>query len=134
MLIRCSESPASPTEREEVELLLSLCGLVRKEPGLVNIFTSPYVEDKNSLMNIPEDMLKLIPIKTQPQPPKKNPLFEVEVPVNPLRNVSIVRSTSREGSHGSDEDSCSHKTLYEDQDKFLLIDLLLIYLSSAVSC
>ncbi|XP_049885585.1 FHF complex subunit HOOK interacting protein 2A-like isoform X2 [Pectinophora gossypiella] len=141
MLIQCNEIPASPTEKEEVELLLTLCGLVRKEPGLANIFTTPFVEDKASLLTIPEDIQKLIPIKKlKMQPPKKNPLFEVELPANPLRNVSIIRTCSRDehchtGSSSSMADenaSCkSQKTVYDDNDKFLLIDLLLSYLNSA---
>lgn len=142
MLIQCNESPASPTEKEEVELLLTLCGLVRKEPGLANIFTTPFVEDKASLLTIPEDIQKLIPIKSKIQTPKKNPLFEVELPQNPLTNVSIIRTNGREdhcnttssGSVGDEEGSCkSQKTVYDDNDKFLLIDLLLSYLNSAVS-
>ncbi|XP_053616004.1 FHF complex subunit HOOK interacting protein 2A-like [Plodia interpunctella] len=133
MLIQCNENPASPTEKEEVELLLTLCGLVRKEPGLANIFTTPFVEDKSTLLSIPEDIQKLIPIKTKVQTPKKNPLFEVELPPNPLKSVSIVRTNSHDnGSNSSDDASCkSHKTVYEDNDKFLLIDLLLSYLNSA---
>ncbi|XP_061726149.1 FHF complex subunit HOOK interacting protein 2A-like isoform X2 [Cydia pomonella] len=134
MLIQCNESPASPTEKEEVELLLTLCGLVRKEPGLANIFTTPFVEDKSSLLSTPEDIQKLIPIKSKVQTPKKNPLFEVELPPNPLRNVSIIRTTGDCNSSCSADDnaSCkSHKTVYDDNDKFLLIDLLLSYLNSA---
>ncbi|CAH2054187.1 unnamed protein product, partial [Iphiclides podalirius] len=140
MLIQCNENPASPTEKEEVELLLTLCGLVRKEPGLANIFTTPFVEDKSSLLSIPEDIQKLIPIRSKVQIPKKNPLFEVEMCPNPLRNISIVRTNSIEdngatrsnSSNAEDNASCkSHKTVYEDNDKFLLIDLLLSYLNSA---
>lgn len=139
MLIQCNENPASPTEKEEVELLLTLCGLVRKEPGLANIFTTPFVEDKASLLTIPEDIQKLIPIKNKVQTPKKNPLFEVELPANPLRNVSIIRMNGREdntsnSSVAEENVSCrSQKTVYDDNDKFLLIDLLLSYLNSAVS-
>ncbi|KAJ8711888.1 hypothetical protein PYW08_008842 [Mythimna loreyi] len=138
MLIQCNESPASPTEKEEVELLLTLCGLVRKEPGLANIFTTPFVEDKSTLLSIPEDIQKLIPIRSKIQTPKKNPLFEVELPPNPLRNVSIIRTGKDDGynatssSSADDNASCkSHKTVYDDNDKFLLIDLLLSYLNSA---
>ncbi|XP_013139635.1 PREDICTED: protein FAM160B1-like isoform X2 [Papilio polytes] len=139
MLIQCNENPASPTEREEVELLLTLCGLVRKEPGLANIFTTPYVEDKSSLLSIPEDIQKLIPLKSKVQMPKKNPLFEVEMMPNPMKNISIVRTNSKEdsvtksnSSVAEDNASCkSQKTVYEDNDKFLLIDLLLSYLNSA---
>ncbi|XP_063896822.1 FHF complex subunit HOOK interacting protein 2A [Helicoverpa armigera] len=137
MLIQCNESPASPTEKEEVELLLTLCGLVRKEPGLANIFTTPFVEDKSTLLSIPEDIQKLIPIKSKIQTPKKNPLFEVELPPNPLRNVSIIRTSKDDSCNATtcssdDNVSCkSHKTVYDDNDKFLLIDLLLSYLNSA---
>ncbi|XP_037962467.2 FHF complex subunit HOOK interacting protein 2A isoform X1 [Plutella xylostella] len=140
MLIQCSESPASPTEKDEVELLLTICGLVRKEPGLANIFTTPFVEDRTSLLSIPEDILKLIPIKAKVQTPKKNPLFEVELPPNPLANVSIIRTNRKDSycnatessSAGDDNVSCkSNKTVYDDNDKFLLIDLLLSYLNSA---
>ncbi|XP_075984717.1 FHF complex subunit HOOK interacting protein 2A-like isoform X1 [Anticarsia gemmatalis] len=138
MLIQCNESPASPTEKEEVELLLTLCGLVRKEPGLANIFTTPFVEDKSTLLSIPEDIQKLIPIRSKIQTPKKNPLFEVELPANPLRNVSIIRTgrddncNATSSSSVDDNVSCkSHKTVYDDNDKFLLIDLLLSYLNSA---
>lgn len=142
MLIQCNENPASPTEKEEVELLLTLCGLVRKEPGLANIFTTPFVEDKSTLLSIPEDIQKIIPIRSKVQIPKKNQLFEVEMTVNPMRNISIVRTNSTEDSGGvtsnssnaDDNASCkSQKTVYEDNDKFLLIDLLLSYLNSAVS-
>ncbi|XP_059051964.1 FHF complex subunit HOOK interacting protein 2A-like [Achroia grisella] len=136
MLIQCNENPASPTEKEEVELLLTLCGLVRKEPGLANIFTTPFVEDRASLLSIPEDIQKLIPIKTKVQTPKKNPLFEVELPANPFKNVSIVRTNGSDcnTTHSSLADDASYKsqkTVYEDNDKFLLIDLLLSYLNSA---
>lgn len=138
MLIQCNESPASPTEKEEVELLLTLCGLVRKEPGLANIFTTPFVEDKSTLLSIPDDIQKLIPIRSKVQTPKKNPLFEVELPSNPLRNVSIIRTGKDDvynmtsNSSADDNLSCkSHKTVYDDNDKFLLIDLLLSYLNSA---
>lgn len=142
MLIQCNENPASPTEKEEVELLLTLCGLVRKEPGLANIFTTPFVEDKSTLLSIPEDIQKIIPIRSKVQIPKKNQLFEVEMSLNPMRNISIVRTNSTEDSGGArsnssnadDNASCkSQKTVYEDNDKFLLIDLLLSYLNSAVS-
>lgn len=136
MLIQCNENPASPTEKEEVELLLTLCGLVRKEPGLANIFTTPFVEDKNTLLSIPEDIQNLIPIKSKMQTPKKNPLFEVELPPNPLRNVSIIRTSGECNSSCSADDNASsksQKTVYDDNDKFLLIDLLLSYLNSAVS-
>lgn len=139
MLIQCNENPASPTEREEVELLLTLCGLVRKEPGLANIFTTPFVEDKSTLLSIPEDIKLLIPIKSKIQTPKKNPLFEVELPPNPLRNVSIIRLNGREDCNHTSSSSVvddnasfkSQKTVYDDNDKFLLIDLLLSYLNSA---
>ncbi|CAH0678067.1 unnamed protein product [Spodoptera exigua] len=136
MLIQCNENPASPTEKEEVELLLTLCGLVRKEPGLANIFTTPFVEDKSTLLSIPEDIQKLIPIRSKIQTPKKNPLFEVELPPNPLRNVSIIRTGKEDNatcsSSADDNASCrSQKTVYDDNDKFLLIDLLLSYLNSA---
>ncbi|CAG5053508.1 unnamed protein product [Parnassius apollo] len=141
MLIQCNENPASPTEKEEVELLLTLCGLVRKEPGLANIFTTPFVEEKSSLLSIPEDIQRLIPLKSKIQTPKKNPLFEVEMTPNPMRNISLVRTNSKEdngavtrsnSSIADDNVSCkSQKTVYEDNDKFLLIDLLLSYLNSA---
>ncbi|XP_073959800.1 FHF complex subunit HOOK interacting protein 2A-like [Choristoneura fumiferana] len=134
MLIQCNENPASPTEKEEVELLLTLCGLVRKEPGLANIFTTPFVEDKTTLLSIPEDIQNLIPIKSKIQTPKKNPLFEVELPPNPLRNVSIIRTNGDCNSSCSADDNASsksQKTVYDDNDKFLLIDLLLSYLNSA---
>ncbi|CAK1594099.1 unnamed protein product [Parnassius mnemosyne] len=141
MLIQCNENPASPTEKEEVELLLTLCGLVRKEPGLANIFTTPFVEEKSSLLSIPEDIQRLIPLKSKVQTPKKNPLFEVEMAPNPMRNISLVRTNSKEdngaittsnSSVADDNVSCkSQKTVYEDNDKFLLIDLLLSYLNSA---
>lgn len=141
MLIQCNENPASPTEKEEVELLLTLCGLVRQEPGLANIFTTPFIEDKTSLLSIPEDIQKLISIKSNKATPKKNSLFEVDLPPNPLQSVSIIRTSSREEychvSNGSVADDNvserSHKTVYDDNDKFLLIDLLLSYLDSAVS-
>lgn len=142
MLIQCNENPASPTEKEEVELLLTLCGLVRQEPGLANIFTTPFVEDKTSLMSIPEDIQRLIPIKPRKQTPKRNQLFEVDLPPNPLQSVSIVRASFKEeynnmtasSSVPDDNASCrSQKTVYDDNDKFLLIDLLLSYLNSAVS-
>lgn len=140
MLVQCSESLASPTEKEEVELLLTLCGLVRKEPGLANVFTTPYLEDKTSLLKIPDEIKQLIPIKQKYQTPKKNPLFEVP-PTNSLSNISIIRVNGRDsGVHGSgssgddDNQSCkSHKTVNDVNDKFLLIDLLLSYLNSAVS-
>ncbi|KAI8437406.1 hypothetical protein MSG28_011737 [Choristoneura fumiferana] len=128
------QNPASPTEKEEVELLLTLCGLVRKEPGLANIFTTPFVEDKTTLLSIPEDIQNLIPIKSKIQTPKKNPLFEVELPPNPLRNVSIIRTNGDCNSSCSADDNASsksQKTVYDDNDKFLLIDLLLSYLNSA---
>ncbi|XP_041982660.1 FHF complex subunit HOOK interacting protein 2A-like isoform X2 [Aricia agestis] len=140
MLVQCNESPASPTEKEEVELLLTLCGLVRKEPGLANIFTTPFVEDKHTLLSIPEDIKKLIPIKRKTHTPKKNPLFEVDMAPIPMRNVSIVRNNKDENctsnasviSGPEDNGSCkSQKTVYDDNDKFLLIDLLLSYLNSA---
>ncbi|KAL4706368.1 hypothetical protein ACJJTC_018467 [Scirpophaga incertulas] len=136
MLIQCNESPASPTEKEEVELLLTLCGLVRKEPGLANVFTTPFVEDKASLLSIPEDIQKLIPIKSKVQTPKHNTLFEVEFSSNTLRHMPIVRTNGPEdgntGSGSADDASCkSQKTVYDDNDKFLLIDLLLSYLNSA---
>ncbi|XP_026332075.1 protein FAM160B1-like isoform X2 [Hyposmocoma kahamanoa] len=140
MLIRCNESPASPTEKEEVELLLTLCGLVRKEPGLANIFTTPFIEDKASMLTIPEDIQKLIPLRNKVQTPKKNPLFEVEMPTTPLRNVSIVRTSLKDESCNATSSSSvaeenasnkSHKTVCDDNDKFLLIDLLLSYLNSA---
>lgn len=141
MLIRCNESPASPTEKEEVELLLTLCGLVRKEPGLANIFTTPFIEDKATMLTIPEDIQKLIPFRNKVQTPK-NPLFEVEMPTTPLRNVSIVRTSIKDDSCNATASSSiaeenasnkSHKTVCDDNDKFLLIDLLLSYLNSAVS-
>ncbi|KOB73703.1 Uncharacterized protein OBRU01_10276 [Operophtera brumata] len=96
MLIQCNENPASPTEKEEVELLLTLCGLVRQEPGLANIFTTPFVEDKSSLLSIPEDIQKLIPIRSKKSTPKKNSLFEVDLPPNPLQSISIIRTNSRD--------------------------------------
>ncbi|CAH0731414.1 unnamed protein product, partial [Brenthis ino] len=134
MLVQCNESPASPTEKEEVELLLTLCGLVRKEPGLANIFTTPFIEDKANLLSIPEDIQQLIPVKSKNQTPKKNPLFEVDMVPDPVKTVSIVRvNESISGcSAGDDNASCkSQKTVYDDNDKFLLIDLLLSYLNSA---
>lgn len=142
MLIWCNESPASPTEKEEVELLLTLCGLVRKDPGLANIFTTPFIEDKASLLTIPEDIQKLIPLRNKVQTPRKNPLFEVEMDATPLRNVSIVRTSVKYESYNATASSSlpeenasnkSHKTMCDDNDKFLLIDLLLSYLNSAVS-
>ncbi|XP_050679520.1 FHF complex subunit HOOK interacting protein 2A-like [Leptidea sinapis] len=130
MLVQCSESAASPTEKEEVELLLTLCGLVRKESGLANIFTTPYIEDKSSLLSIPEDIKKLIPVHRKMSTPKKNPLFVDFSP--PLKSVSIVRSDSASNSSLADDGSVkSQKTVYDDNDKFLLIDLLLSYLNSA---
>lgn len=120
---------------------MTLCGLVRQEPGLANIFTTPFVEDKSSLLSIPEDIQKLIPIKSKVQTPKKNPLFEVDLPPNPLANVSIIRTNGVDdncnansvNSVGDDNASYkSQKTVYDDNDKFLLIDLLLSYLNSAV--
>lgn len=135
MLVQCNESPASPTEKEEVELLLTLCGLVRKEPGLANIFTTPFVEDKTSLLTVPEDIQKLIPLK-KVHTPRKNPLF-VDLTQNQLPNVSIIRTYDRDDSSNgaeslADDVSCkSQKTLYDENDKFLLIDLLLSYLDSA---
>ncbi|XP_038207521.1 protein FAM160B1-like [Zerene cesonia] len=133
MLVQCNESPASPTEKEEVELLLTLCGLVRKEPGLANIFTTPFVEDKASLLSIPEDIQRLIPLKRKLSTPKKNPLFDVDM-TPPLRSVAIVRKedTTPNSSVVDDNGSLkSQKTVYDDNDKFLLIDLLLSYLNSA---
>ncbi|XP_032522272.2 FHF complex subunit HOOK interacting protein 2A-like isoform X2 [Danaus plexippus] len=137
MLVQCNESPASPTEKEEVELLLTLCGLVRKETGLANIFTTPFVEDKASLLSIPKDIQTLIPIKKKLHTPKKNPLFEVNMTPSPMKTVSIVRinkddNCQQSNSSGDDHESCkSQKTVNEDNDKFLLIDLLLSYLNSA---
>lgn len=122
MLVQCSESRASPTEKEEVELLLTVCGIVRKEPGLANIFTTPYIEDKTTLLAIPGDVQSLIPVKKY-HTPKMNPLFEVEV----LKEcVSLIASDDVQS-----EGSLSSCNKYDDHDRFLLVDLLLCYMSSA---
>lgn len=133
MLVQCNESPASPTEKEEVELLLTICGLVRKESGLANIFTTPFIEDRISLMSIPEDIQQLIPVIRKISTPKKNPLFDVDMA--PALRMSIVRKDDASNSSVADDDGSlrSRKTVYDDNDKFLLIDLLLSYLNSAVS-
>ncbi|XP_047511571.1 FHF complex subunit HOOK interacting protein 2A-like isoform X1 [Pieris napi] len=129
MLVQCNESPASPTEKEEVELLLTICGLVRKESGLANIFTTPFIEDRISLMSIPEDIQQLIPVKRKVNKPKKNPLFDVDM--TPPIKMAIVRKDSFNNSAADDASVKSQKTVYDDNDKFLLIDLLLSYLNSA---
>ncbi|CAK1545447.1 unnamed protein product [Leptosia nina] len=133
MLVQCNECAASPTEKEEVELLLTICGLVRKESGLANIFTTPFIEDRVSLMSVPEDIQHLIPIKRKVNTPKKNPLFDVDM-TPPLRSVAIVRKEDMTSNSFVADDNASlksQKTVYDDNDKFLLIDLLLSYLNSA---
>ncbi|XP_039759708.1 protein FAM160B1-like [Pararge aegeria] len=129
MLVQCSESAASPTEREEVELLLTLCGLVRQEPGLADVFTSPHVEA--SLLSVPEDIRQLFPFRSKTETPKKNPLFEVDLSAAaPRVRVAIVPAPEPGG--GSDDGaSAGRRALPDDSDKFLLIDLLLAYLHSA---
>ncbi|XP_034835804.1 FHF complex subunit HOOK interacting protein 2A-like [Maniola hyperantus] len=128
MLLQCNENPASPTEKEEVELLLTLCGLVRKEPGLANLFTTPYVEERAGLLSVPEDIQRLFPVRSEARTPKKNPLFDVEPPRARVAIVRLGRDDEDEDEEGS---SRSRKTQYDDNDKFLLIDLLLTYLHSA---
>ncbi|XP_045517766.1 FHF complex subunit HOOK interacting protein 2A-like isoform X2 [Pieris brassicae] len=129
MLVQCNECPASPTEKEEVELLLTICGLVRKESGLANIFTTPFIEDRINLMSIPEDIQQLIPVKRKVNKPKKNPLFDVDM--TPPIKMAIVRKDNSNSSVADDASEKSQKTVYDDNDKFLLIDLLLSYLNSA---
>ncbi|XP_045778838.1 FHF complex subunit HOOK interacting protein 2A-like isoform X2 [Maniola jurtina] len=128
MLVQCNESPASPTEKEEVELLLTLCGLVRKEPGLANLFTTPYADERAGLSSVPEDIQRLFPVRGKARAPKRNPLFDVEPPRARVALVRLGRDDEDEDEAGSGR---SHKTVYDDNDKFLLIDLLLTYLNSA---
>ncbi|XP_077290421.1 FHF complex subunit HOOK interacting protein 2A-like isoform X2 [Arctopsyche grandis] len=134
LLILCNNNPASPTEKEEVELLLTLCGLVRKQPDLVKLFLSK---------NYEEDICPFIVKGSLMEKPERNTLFEYDDLPKPFRLISLVsqpearKSDQKEcvenesiSSTFDDEEQKNNSGSYED-DRFLLIDLLLSYLASA---
>lgn len=137
-MILCNNNHASPTEKEEVELLLTLCGLVRKQPELVKLFLSK---------NCEEELCPYLVKTSDLKKPKLNTLFEYDYLPNPLRQISLVSQPETSKSDQKDAESESLSSNFEDElgenknnsnspdedGRFLLIDLLLSYLSSAVS-
>lgn len=142
LLISCQNNHASPTEKEEVELLLTLCGLVRKQPDLAYYFLPRNSSDDVFYPSAPVCSMKK---------PKKNKLFDYDtLPVPPKKVYSLVSQPSAELPKTSsqkesiEEDSTSStydddmldkngENGLHDNDSFILMDLLLSYLMSAVS-
>lgn len=140
LLLACNGNQASPTEKEEVELLLTLCGIVRKQPKLATLFLSANYEGR---------FCSTIPSSIIMRKPKKNKLFEFDSLPKPLllEPVSIISQPNLESPNHSrfrgnseNESTTSSYTeddkkyyKFDDNDRFLLMDFLLSYLSSAVS-
>ncbi|XP_052744358.1 FHF complex subunit HOOK interacting protein 2A-like [Bicyclus anynana] len=95
--------PASPTEREEAELLLALCGRVRREPSLAALFTAPLPEEEPAL-------------RLPPAAPRRSPLWDVPPPA---ARVALAGDGRR--------------TPHDEPERLLLAEPLLRHLHSADS-
>lgn len=136
MIVYCSNTAgrASPYEEEEIVFLLTVAGVIRKEPLLLHLFL-PSHEHTWAVASLNPSLGMKAPIK--------NTLFDAKL--NPIvRKVSLIQDSVTNLSTTNDEtlnqDSC--KSLNEfsnagcdctENESFVLFDTILRYFDSAVS-
>lgn len=128
----CSSSAgcASPYEQEEIVFLLTVAGVIRKEPLLVHLFL-PTHEHTLPIATLNPSL----GMKT----PAKNTLFENAKIDSNLRRISLVRNESCDADNDAkqlNDDVISQVTIScecKDTDFFILFDSIVRYFDSAVS-
>lgn len=127
---------ASPYEQEEIVFLLTVAGIIRKDPLLIHLFL-PAHEHTWAVASLNPSL----GMKT----PTKNTLFDAKLPAN-VRKFSLLHRAEIEaeaaGNRVDSEQQELKKTLFEfsnvacdcaDTEIFELFDTVLRYFDSAVS-
>lgn len=137
MIAYCSSAAgrASPYEEEEIVFLLSVAGVIRKEPMLLHLFL-PSHEHSWAVASINPSLGMKAPVK--------NTLFETAKIDPNIRRVSLVHDPNPSGSQTDDrsteldtiklisEYNCANCDCSENET-FVLFDTILRYFDSAVS-
>lgn len=138
MIAYCSNSAgrASPYEEEEIVYLLTVAGVIRKEPLLLHLFL-PAHEHSWAVASLNPSLGMKAPVK--------NPLFESAKFGSSLKSVALVQD--KEAATTNDDEEAKSvpeptKVLPEyssfscdctENDLFVLLDTILRYFDSAVS-
>ena len=134
----CNGMQASPYDMEEILLLETVSGLIRKDSILINLFIPTH--QHSHLMN---DKIKR---NISVHPPKKNSLFDensTKLESN-IRRVELMTSCNKSEDEKSEElekvenlQNCDKRIEEvcdcDEGERFTLLDAILSYLESAVS-
>lgn len=137
MIAYCSSvaGRASPYEEEEMVFLLSVAGVIRKEPLLLHLFL-PAHEHSWAVASLNPSLGMKAPVK--------NTLFENAKIDSSLRRVSLIQDTNPTEDQleqkPSEQDVTNTISEYTsancdctENDTFLLFDIIMRYFDSAVS-
>lgn len=135
LIAYCSSSAgrASPYEEEEIVFLLSVAGVIRKEPLLLHLFL-PAHEHSWAVASLNPSLGMKAPVK--------NTLFEAVKPN--VRRVSLVQDKETTSNDGGEVETipelpkiapeyCNISCDCTENDSFVLLDTVLRYSDSAVS-
>lgn len=137
LIAYCSNAAgkASPYEQEEIVFMLSVAGLIRKDPLLIHLFL-PAHEHTWAVASLNPSLGMKTPIK--------NPLFDAKLHSS-VQQIALVQNATSE-TVITDNTECNSdeykKTLFEfsnsgcdcaDTDLFELFDTVIRYFDSAVS-
>lgn len=86
LILLCNGNRRSPYEEEEILFLLTVAGLIRKEPFLINLFLPTHQHSAYVNAKIKQNRNQMIPIK--------NPLFECTKVEANIRRVSILHDAT----------------------------------------
>lgn len=136
MIAYCSSAAgrASPYEEEEIVFLLSVAGVIRKEPMLLHLFL-PSHEHSWAVASLNPSLGMKMPVK--------NTLFETAKIDPNIKRVSLVQDPNPSGSQIDDKstESDAMKSISEcncancdcsENESFILFDTILRYFDSAV--
>lgn len=136
----CQGQKVSPYETEEIMFLLTVAGLVRREPFLINLFLPSH--QHSAYVNSRIQASRLVKL-----PPTKNTLFDCSKIESDLRRVSIVQGDVNSGAGTSADIECTALAENEPdavevpflncdcdaEDRLHLLDAILSYFDSPVS-
>lgn len=137
LIAYCSSAAgkASPYEEEEIVFLLSVAGVIRKEPMLLHLFLPSHEHSWTVALLNPSLGMKV---------PVKNTLFETAKIDPHIKRISLVQDLNPSGSQSADKSTelSAIKSISEyncancdcsENETFILFDAILRYFDSAVS-
>lgn len=135
LIVYCNQLAgcASPYEQEEIVFLLTVAGVIRKEPLLLHLFLPNHEHSLATASLDPSLGMKM---------PRRNTLFENTKLEASVRRISLIRNSSIDGEEQQQIDEIDSAVVNlaenyscdcKESDSFLLFDAIIRYFDSAVS-